>query len=262
MRIGGQLPPACGDIRGFVHKRIFGGIKGFIGGGPLGALKGFVAPPQPSFDPTGFRRISAPPMQFGGTVALPGCPPGFFRAGGGPCQKHAPVEFARQTGLAAKEAGCPAGFVVILGKCVPTSLPSFVSDPLATLTSPQVPVAAANGRGAVQDMGQARMGRFGAGFEPEVLSSTTRRCGRGAVLAVDGLCYNRRDIRNSERWWPRGRRPLLTGGDMRCISVASSAAKKLQRKQKQLQELGLLRPPARRGGRRVEHVRTAAVAHN
>lgn len=107
------------------------------------------------------------------------------------------------------------------------------------------------------------MGRFGAGFEPDVSAITTRRCGRGAVLGVDGICYNRRDLRNSERFWPRGRRPLLTGGDMRCISVASSAAKKLQKKQKQLQELGLLKPPARRARAAAPavHVKTAGVAH-
>jgi len=93
--------------------------------------------------------------------------------------------------------------------------------------------------------GVAVMGRFGAGFEPSVVMTDTRRCGRGAVLGIDGLCYNRRDLRNSDRFWPRGRRPLLTGGEVRAISVASSAAKKLERKQKQLMELGLLKRPTR-----------------
>ena len=93
------------------------------------------------------------------------------------------------------------------------------------------------------------MGRFGAGIEPEVFMTDTRRCPRGAVLAVDGLCYSRRDLRNSDRFWPKGRRPLLTGGEMRAISTASSAAKKLQRKEKQLQSLGLLKKPASRRAR-------------
>ncbi len=257
MRIGSQVPPARGDLRGFVHKRIFRGIKGFIGGGPLGAARGFISSPTPT--PLPFPTLAGAGP---GPAALPGCPPGFFRAGGGPCQKHAPAEFARQTALASSQTGCPPGFVVILGKCVPTSPISLISDPRAALRAPGFPPGGPVFNGPPDPFGQARVGRFGAGLEPAVRQTSTRTCPRGAVLAVDGLCYNRRDIRNSERWWPRGRRPLLTGGEMRCISVASSAAKKLQRKQKQLQELGLLKPPARRGGRRAEHVRLAPVAHN
>jgi len=105
------------------------------------------------------------------------------------------------------------------------------------------------------------MGRFGAGFEPSVFMTDTRRCGRGAVLGVDGICYNKRDLRNSERFWPRGRRPLLTGGEMRAISTASSAAKKLQRKQKQLEGLGLLKKSAPRTRRALPAGHRAELTH-
>ncbi len=88
-------------------------------------------------------------------------------------------------------------------------------------------------------------GQFGAGFEASIISREMRLCPPKTVLGVDGVCYNRRDLRNDERAWPRGRRPLLTGGEMRAVSTASAAAKKLQRKQKQLQELGLLPRPQR-----------------
>jgi len=108
----------------------------------------------------------------------------------------------------------------------------------------------------------AVMGRFGAGFEPSVFMTDTRRCGRGAVLGVDGLCYNKRDLRNNERFWPRGRRPLLTGGEMRAISTASSAAKKLQRKQKQLESLGLLKRPAPRSRRALPAGHRAELRHS
>lgn len=90
--------------------------------------------------------------------------------------------------------------------------------------------------------GEAQVGRFGAGLVPAVRAGVTRHCPRGAVLGSDGLCYNRRDIRNSDRMWPRGTRPLLTGGDMRCIRIASGASRKLRRKEKQLRAMGMLPP--------------------
>jgi len=94
--------------------------------------------------------------------------------------------------------------------------------------------------------GTAVMGQFGAALQPLVASSTTLRCLRGMVLGMDNLCYNRRDLKNDERKWPRGRRPLLTGGEMRCISVASRAASKLETKTKQLRKMGMLKPLPKR----------------
>ncbi len=233
--------PPPGDERGFVHKRLFGAVKGFVSGGPLGAVGGFLSRTRPPV-PT------VVPQRQGGLAGV---------VGRGR-QLVVRADVVPRSLIPTSAVGCPAGFVSILGRCIPTSPISAISDPTA--------IGAAQAQdfdGRAAFVGDPVMGRYGAGFEPDVFSTTTRRCGRGAVLGLDGICYNRRDLRNSERFWPRGRRPLLTGGEMRCISVASSAAKKLQKKQKQLTELGLLKRPAPRA-RRAEpvHVRTAAVAHN
>ena len=174
--------------------------------------------------------------------------------------------------------GCPPGFVLTAAGCEPR-----LAQPGGTTTSPFVRAARRLGapqevgfpdptdvqRMARRDLGLAEdpaagvpvMGRFGAGFEPSVFMTDTRRCGRGAVLGIDGICYNKRDLRNNERFWPRGRRPLLTGGEMRAISTASSAAKKLQRKQKQLESLGLLKRPAPRTRRALPAGHRAELRH-
>jgi len=103
------------------------------------------------------------------------------------------------------------------------------------------------GQGALADQfGEAVNGRYGAGLLPAVRMTDTRTCPRGSVLGNDGVCYNKRDLKNSEREWPRGQRPLLTGGEMRAIRIAAGAAKKLQVKTKQLQSLGMLKRPTSR----------------
>lgn len=100
------------------------------------------------------------------------------------------------------------------------------------------------------EYGEAVMGQFGAGMIPATFEGVTRRCPRGAVLATDGLCYNTRDLSNKNREWPRGRRPLLTGGEMRAISIASAAAAKFERTQKRLQRMGMIKTPRRIAARR------------
>lgn len=117
-------------------------------------------------------------------------------------------------------------------------------------------------QGGGNGFGEAEMGQFGAGLQPSTFTTTTRACPRGAVLAVDGLCYNKRDLRNADRMWPRGTRPLLTGGEMRCIRIASGASKKLQRKQKQLIAMGMLPKPSRRTQRALPSGHHAHVAHD
>ena len=110
--------------------------------------------------------------------------------------------------------------------------------------------------------GGAEMGQFGAGLQPASFTTTTRVCPRGAVLGMDGLCYNKRDLRNADRMWPRGTRPLLTGGEMRCIRIASSASNKLRRKQKQLEKMGMLPKPTRRARSALPSGHHAHVAHD
>jgi len=94
--------------------------------------------------------------------------------------------------------------------------------------------------------GDAIMGRYGAGYTPDVDQRVHLNCLPGDVLGTDNICYPKRSLRNDERKYPRGRRPLLTGGEMRAISIASGAARRVARTQKRLQKLGMLPKPAAR----------------
>jgi hypothetical protein len=128
-------------------------------------------------------------------------------------------------------AGCPAG---------QTGFPPLCFD--------ITPGGATQGGGVVVTQGEAVMGQFGAALQPMVRSQTVARCLRGMVLGVDGLCYNKRDLRKDERKWVPGRKPLLTGGDLNAISRAARAASRVKTTQKRLMKLGLLKRPAPRGG--------------
>ncbi len=87
---------------------------------------------------------------------------------------------------------------------------------------------------------------YGAAYEgtSRLIQRTT--CLSGDLVGDDGLCYNRKSLTNKERMWPRGRQPLLTGGEMRAISIASRAAGKFERTQKRLQKIGMIKKPASR----------------
>lgn len=221
-----------GDTRNFVHKKLLGfakgAIGGFIGGGPLGALKG------------GIKGV----VGAGDKSPVPG--------------RLITETLGRKLGgrgvIGAAKGDCFLGFVKdpVTGRCVlATSVTAGGFGP----GGPKPTIAF--------EFGDAVMGQFGAGLEPATRSMETRVCPRGTVLGVDGICYNRRDIKNNERAWPRGRRPLLTGGEMRCISVAASAAKKLATKQKQLQTLGMLPKPAvRRKQKALPSGHHAHVGHD
>jgi len=100
-------------------------------------------------------------------------------------------------------------------------------------------------------MGEATMGRYGAAMVPDMLAISRADCTfdgtvRGLILGDDGLCYNKSQLSNKERKWPRGRRPLLTGGEMRAISIAARAAGRVSRTTKRLADIGMLKK--RKGG--------------
>jgi len=100
------------------------------------------------------------------------------------------------------------------------------------------------------EVGEAVMGRYGAALEPGVMTIERSVCLPGMNLGNDGLCYNKGAITNSQRQWPRGRRPLLTGGDMRAIGIAARAGSKLDRTTKRLRSLGMMKAlPKARGAR-------------
>jgi hypothetical protein len=183
---------------------------------------------------------------------------GGFVRGGARNGAPAPAVDVRGAATAAlRFVTCPEGFFTdVNGEC----------KPLVTRKDPGIRGLARRalpgGDPGRVEFGEAVMGQFGAALEPGIRPGETRVCPRGTVLGTDGLCYNRRDIKNSERWWPRGRRPLLTGGDMRCISIASDAAKRLQRKQKQLQDMGMLKKPAVRRAKALPSGHHAHVQHD
>lgn len=103
---------------------------------------------------------------------------------------------------------------------------------------------------------------MGNGSVPMFEAITRRVCERGMVLGSDGLCYRKGSISNKQREWPRGRRPLLTGGEMRAIGIAAAAAKKLQRSQKRLQAMGMLPKPRRSSTRRLAPGHHTHTAHD
>lgn len=96
------------------------------------------------------------------------------------------------------------------------------------------------------DPGVAVMGQYGAGQEPGSMIIDRAVCRRGMQLANDGLCYNKSQISNKQRMWPAGRKPLLTGGDMRAISTAARAGKRLEGATKRLQRMGMMKKPTTR----------------
>jgi len=84
-------------------------------------------------------------------------------------------------------------------------------------------------------------------------------CLKGMQLGNDGICYNKSQISNKQRQWPAGRKPLLSGGDMRAISIAARAGRRLEGATKRLQRLGMMKKPTARrvGGRAHQQLLTA-----
>ena len=125
--------------------------------------------------------------------------------------------------------------------CIP---PFFFNPATGKCDLDLIPGPGGGGTGPIRDdFGGAAQGRFGVGLAPASRTVTRRSCPRGAKLGKDGLCYDK--IANKDRAWPRGARPLLTGGDMKAISKASRAAARLERTSKRLQKIGLIKKPSR-----------------
>ena len=162
---------------------------------------------------------------------------------------------------------CPPG----TPGCGPQRLVGAQGCPRGTVWDPATQTCVATispfgGRALADQFGEAVMGQYGAALVPAQREGMTLVCPPKAVLGADNLCYNRRDISNKERKWPRGRRPLLTGGEMRAISIASAAAAKLETKQKQLRKMGMMkqapRPRKARGSALLPPGHHSHVAHN
>lgn len=107
-------------------------------------------------------------------------------------------------------------------------------------------------------VGEAVKGRYGTALQPGSMIVDRAICLRGMQLGDDGLCYNKSQISNKQRMWPAGRKPLLSGGDMRAIGIASRAGRRLEGATKRLQRLGMMKKPgARRALPRHAHARAA-----
>ena len=147
------------------------------------------------------------------------CPVGFSGDGGGNC-----VPNVRQTlPMEVKKEG---GVVPFFERLLPGGATGY-EIPFGEGTPPGAPV----------------MGQYGAGVIPGSRIINRAVCWRGMVLGNDGLCYSRKQIRNSDREWPRGARPLGTPGEMRALRIADQFAGRMDRTNERLQTLGLLKKP-------------------
>lgn len=140
------------------------------------------------------------------------------------------------------QASCPSGFVMEAdGRCRRTGLTGarerLIPGGATGFIQPSI---------AAQDFGSAVSGRFGVGLEPAVQSIARRSCPRGMQLGQDGICYNRGILSNKQRAWPKGRAPLLTGGERNAISKAGRAVKKVERTVSTLQKIGIMKKPVSR----------------
>jgi len=234
------------DRRGFIHKRLLGGFKGLLTGGPLGAASGFLKKPARNVVP---RTTTARPtaagqegkalgkaLKFGGEELFTTTTrPSSFGGGGrgGPCPPGTVPD--------------PKGRGFCIAPCSPVGRSAGLCDEPTTTTA---------GRNGRFPAGDAVMGQFGAALEPSVMMVERRVCRPGMQLGMDGLCYNKGAITNKQREWPRGRRPLLTGGDMRAIGVAARAGAKLDRTTKRLRGLGMMKKlPASRKAAPHQHAK-------
>jgi len=114
--------------------------------------------------------------------------------------------------------------------------------------------------GVAAGVGAAVMGRYGAALQPGSMMIDRAVCLRGMQLGDDGLCYNKSQITNKQRMWPAGRKPLLSGGDMRAIGIAARAGRRLEGATKRLQRLGMMKKPARRLGPGRAHAHAKPIA--
>jgi len=254
-----------GDRRGFLHKsfigRAVGGIaKRVITATPIGAALDTGLGIARSFGrrparPVAPRTTTARPSlagaqgkEFGRDLKFAGTRSEGFTFGGGrppiATTGLAPAVTVRSTQFRPPTfAGTPCDFPKVLdsaGRC-------------------RMPTSGEFG-GEQFGVGEAVIGRYGAALEPGSMIIDRAVCLKGMQLGNDGLCYNKGAITNSQRQWPRGRRPLLTGGDMRAIGIAARAGSKLDRTTKRLRALGMMKAlPKGRGTRMHAHAKPIAA---
>lgn len=218
----------------FVHKRIIGGVIGLVTGGPGGAAAGFLAGGGGGRETT---------TRLGHNLTQ--------------CQVFARSGW--QTANQATRAGCLSTFSAQLGGgggsfapnqgqglCVWPARIDPITGQCKTFVGEQ-PGGEPGGVGG----GQAVMGQYGAAMVPDAEQGITLRCLPGMVLGKDRLCYNKRDISNKERRWPKGTRPLGTPGEMACLRKAASFGRRMETTVKRMQKVGVLSKPRPRAAKRA-----------
>lgn len=220
----------------FVHRRLFGAAKGLVrgGGSPLAALAGFAG----GGGSEGRSGSSVVPR---GRDPIPG-----LFVGQGPAE------------TAGKKACAQRGMVIDrAGRCVNRAGISGLGPGAGLLDPLGLDLGAAVTGLFVDQTTPVSVPMIGASATaPFRETQVVRRCGRGNVLGIDGLCYDRKLLRKDQRMWPPGRKPLLTGGDLNAISRAARAAGRMKTQQKRLQKLGLLPKP------KTTQRRIAPVSHH
>ena len=242
-----NAPP--NDSRGFVHRKLLRAAGSFITGGPVAAAASLVSRGSGS----GRRRgrgtalaIRAPMAAHTAastdlaTLISQRGETGAFEALRGALGANVanPIIRAWQRARGAEAKGIVAGAPCIFpAKRDPASGECKLF--LGQLEGPDDPIERAF-------VGNPVMGRYGVAYTPGSQIVDRAVCLKGDIVADDGLCYPKSTITNRQRAWPKGRRPLLTGGEMRAISIAARAGGRLERAQKRLQKIGLMKKPAPR----------------
>lgn len=220
------------ESRGFVHKRFIRAAGGFLTGGPAGAATGFLTGGGARENRQQQRRAGTA-VKFSASTGAGGCSGGqvFFPEYG--CR---PPGWRPDAGSVRLNGFAPSGNG---GGCIPP----FRRDP----RTGQCKIFLGSQTGTdPEPIGEAVMGRYGSALVPGNRVIDRAVCLPGMQLGNDGLCYNKGNITNKERMWPAGRKPLLTGGEMRAISIAASAAGRLDRTCKRLRKIGLMKKPTPR----------------
>lgn len=220
-----ELQSLVGNERGFIHKKLLGGISKITGFLP-GPVAGFVSGITRKLSQTTAQKEAARRAKFDmiGTTAL--VPTGETTQQ----RLHREIIEARRTAVVplAIHGGIGGG-----GRA-PCELP-LVRGPAGNCLFPGSPV------GVAAFGGEAIMGQFGAAMVPGSQIIDRATCLPGMQLGKDGYCYNKSAITNSQRMWPAGRKPLLSGGDMRAISVAARAGRRMELATKRLQKMGMMK---------------------
>jgi len=225
-----------GDERAFLHKTILGGIA------KVGGFLGDIGVPGAGTVATVARRLRGNGGG-GGSAFTPFTP--IVRE---EKRRATEIKFADLVPLGFNfgngngNGGCPVPLVMAPdGHCVAPGSGHARSHGIGgTRTAAELGVGG--------PVGDAVMGRYGAALVPGSRIIDRAVCLKGMQLGDDGLCYNKSQISNKQRMWPAGRKPLLTGGDMRAISTAARAGRRLEGATKRLQRMGMMKKPASRRG--------------